>query len=78
MAVILADGNFKCIFLNENDIIPIWISLKFVARSPIDNKPVLVQELLSWIRKYVGVSFRDGLLSDGNYVNFAMMLTLRH
>ena len=34
---ILADDNFKCIFLNENDRIPIKISLKFVPRSPIDN-----------------------------------------
>ena len=49
MAAILADGNFKCIFLNENDTIPIWISLKFVPRSPIDNKPALVQ-VMAWRR----------------------------
>ena len=42
MAAILADDNFKCIFLNENDRIRIPISLKFVPRSPIDNKPALV------------------------------------
>ena len=42
MATILADDNFKCIFLNENDRITIRISLKFVPRSPIDNKPALV------------------------------------
>ena len=29
MAAILADNNFKCIFLNENDRITIRISLKF-------------------------------------------------
>ena len=40
-------GNFKCIFLNENDRIPIWISLKFVPNSPIDNKPALVQVMAS-------------------------------
>ena len=40
MAAILADDNFKCIFLNEN---PIQISLKFVLRSPIDNIPAFVQ-----------------------------------
>ena len=34
MTAILADDIFKCIFLNENDIIPIQISLKFVPRSP--------------------------------------------
>ena len=39
----LADGIFKCISLNENDIIPIQISLKLVPKGPIDNEPVLVQ-----------------------------------
>ena len=43
MAAILADDNLKCIFLNENDRIPIRISLKFVPRSPIDNISALVQ-----------------------------------
>ena len=42
MAAILTDGIFKCTFLNENDIIVIQISLEFVPRSPIDNKPALV------------------------------------
>ena len=37
MAAILADDNFKCIFLNENDRIAIRISLKIVPKSPIDN-----------------------------------------
>ena len=43
MAAILADDNFKCIFLNENDRIPTWITLKFVPKSSIDNTPALVQ-----------------------------------
>ena len=43
MAAILADDNFKCIFFNENDRIPIRISLKFVPRGPIDYKWALVQ-----------------------------------
>ena len=43
MAAILADDIFKCVFLNETDRIPIQISLKFVPRSPIGNKPALVQ-----------------------------------
>ena len=47
MAAILADDNFKCIFMNENDRIQIRISLKFVPRSPIDNKPTLVQ-VMAW------------------------------
>ena len=43
MAAILADNIFKRIFLNENIRIKIKISLKFVPKSPIDNKPALVQ-----------------------------------
>ena len=45
MAAVLEDTIFKCTFLNENDRIPIYIiqiSLKFVPKSPIDNKSVLV------------------------------------
>ena len=47
MTAISADHIFKCIFLNENDRIPIKISLKFVPRSPINNKPALVQ-VMAW------------------------------
>ena len=46
MVDILADNIFKWIFLNENDGIPIQFSLKFVPRSPIDNKPALVQVMV--------------------------------
>ena len=51
MAATLADGSFKRIFfkLNETDRIPIRFSLKFVRRSPIDNKPALVQVMV-WRR----------------------------
>ena len=49
MAAILADGICKWIFLNENSIILIQISLKFVPKSPIDNKPALVQ-VMAWCR----------------------------
>ena len=45
----MADNIFKCIFLNENDRIQIQISLKFVPRSPIDNKPALVP-VMAWRR----------------------------
>ena len=48
-AAIVADDNFKCIFLNENDRIRIRISLKFVPRSPVDNKPALIQ-VMAWCR----------------------------
>ena len=40
-----ADDIFKCIFLNRNVEISIWISLKFVPRGPIDNKAAMVQEV---------------------------------
>ena len=49
MAAISADDIFNCIFLNENDRIPTQISLKYVPRSPIDNKPALVQ-VMAWHR----------------------------
>ena len=45
----LADDNFKCIFLNGNHEIPIRISLKFVPRSAINNKPAMVQ-VMAWRR----------------------------
>ena len=47
MAAILADDIVKLIFLNENGRILIQISLKFVPRYPIGNKPVLVQ-VITW------------------------------
>ena len=49
MAAILADNIFKCIFLNENDRIPIQILLKFVPMSPNNNKAALVQ-VMAWRR----------------------------
>ena len=44
-----ADDTFKRIFLNENDIISIKISLKFVPEGPINNIPALVQ-IMAWRR----------------------------
>ena len=49
MAAIWADDNSKCIFFNEKMI---RISLKFVPRSPIDNKPALVQ-VMAWPRQAI-------------------------
>ena len=43
------DNIFKCIFLKESSWISIRISLKFVPKVPIDNKPALVQ-IMSWRR----------------------------
>ena len=49
MASILADDMFNCIFLNETDRIPVNSLLKYFPRSPIDNKPALVQ-VMAWRR----------------------------
>ena len=43
------DDIFKCIFLNENVLISIKISLKFVPKGPINNIPALVQ-IMAWRR----------------------------
>ena len=47
MATILANAIFKCVLFNEKDKISIQFSLKLVPRSPIDNKPALVQ-VMDW------------------------------
>ena len=39
----------KCIFLNENLLILIKISLKFVPKGPINNIPALIQ-IMAWRR----------------------------
>ena len=44
-----ADDIFKCIFFSENVLIPIEISLKFVPKSLMNSKPVLVQ-IMVWHR----------------------------
>ena len=49
MVAILADNIFKCILLNENDKIPIELSLKLVPMSPIDKKPALAW-VIAWHR----------------------------
>ena len=48
MADTSTDDIFKCIFMNETFFfISIRISLKFVSKSPTDNKSVLV-EVMAW------------------------------
>ena len=42
MAATLEDDIFRSIFMNENFCILINISLKFISKGPIDNKPALV------------------------------------
>ena len=46
---LFADDTFKRIFLNENDRIPIEISLKFVPKGLINNIPALVL-IMAWRR----------------------------
>ena len=48
-ATILADGIFKYVFLNENDRIPMKMSLKCFTKCPVDNKPALIQ-VMAWRR----------------------------
>ena len=43
MAATLADDTFKYKFVNENFLISIKLSLKFVPYGPINNIPELVQ-----------------------------------
>ena len=47
MAATLTDNIFKCIFLNENIRNTIQILVKFIHKSPIDDKPALVQ-VMAW------------------------------
>ena len=42
MVATLADDTFKCKFVNENILISIKMSLKFVPKGPINNMPALV------------------------------------
>ena len=44
---LFADDIFKCIFFNENVIISIKISLKFIPKCSINNIPSLVQ-IMAW------------------------------
>ena len=43
-----ADDIFKRIFLNENVLISINISLKFIPKGPLDNMSALVQIMAWW------------------------------
>ena len=49
MTAIFTDDIVRWIFMNENDRIPIQILLKFIPKSPIDNKQPLVQ-IMVWYR----------------------------
>ena len=61
-----ADDTFKRIFLNGNFRISIKISLKFVAKSPINNIPALVQ-IMAWSQS------GDKPLSEPMMVSFLLI-----
>ena len=71
-----ADDIFKCIFLNENDWIPMKISLKFVPQGPINNIPALVQ-IMAW--RWPGDKPLSGPMMD-NYIftTFCWSTSLTH
>ena len=66
MAAILTDDTLKCIILKENYIIPIQISLKFVSRCPIYNKPASFQ-VMAW-RRTGGKPLQELLLITDAYM----------
>ena len=60
MASILANDTFKCMFLNENVLVSIKISLQFVPKSLIDTKAAFVQvktpdrrQVITWTNAYL-------------------------
>ena len=61
------DNTFKLIFLNENVIISIKITLKFVPKGPINNIPALVQ-IMGWRRP------GDKPLSEAMMVSLLMQI----
>ena len=65
MADVLADGNFKCIFLNENDRILIRISLKFPG--------VQLTIRQHWFRQWLGAE-----QATGHYLNQCLPGSLTH
>ena len=48
-----ADDTFKCIFLNENELIPTKNLLKFVPKGPINNIPTLDDGLAPFRRQAI-------------------------
>ena len=61
MAATLADDTFKCKFFNENILISIKISLKFVPKGPINN----FQHIL-YRRIYASLGLHDKWCETGN------------
>ena len=62
-----ADNIFRCIFLNENFCITIWISLKLVLEGLFDNKSALV-EIMAWHQTDNNVD--EAMLSKSYWATF--------
>ena len=60
------DDIFKCIFFNENILIAIRISLKFVLKSPIDKKKQ------HWFRQQAIIWTNDGLVCWCKYASLGL------
>ena len=75
MATNLADSIFKCIFINEKFCISIQISLKFVPRGPVDNRPALVQ-VMAW--RQTGDQIHWCLYAALGGVNKPQQHTIKH
>ena len=67
MADTLAGDTFKFKFINENVLISLKISLKFVPKGPINSIPALVQ-IMAWRRP------GDKLLAEPMMVSLLMCL----
>ena len=84
MAAILAGDSFKYIFLNENELMSIQISLKFVPIVPIDNKSALVQ-VMAWRRtgdkplsEAMMTQFTDAYMRHQGEMSFKKILSLSY
>ena len=72
-----ADDIFKCVFLIENVLILVEISLDFVPKGSIDNKPTLVQ-IAAWRRSGDNTSSEPmmGYLKDPYMWHSASMILM--
>ena len=69
-----AHDMFKCIFLYENAWIPIWISLKFVPKGPINNIFSTGSDNgLAPTRRKAIIWTNDGLITDAYMRHSASM-----
>ena len=68
-----ADDIFKCIFLNENVLIAIKISLKFVPKGPEQYSSICSDNGLAPSRRQAIIWINDGQFSDAYMRHSASM-----